>query len=82
MRFDLRVSQQYLNNSKPVQFDLEAELGEADGTVKKQTIMDWTAKSVLTIPFKEPRDKYDITLKFDNHLMYQGRFQAEDDLPF
>ncbi|SFC10290.1 protein of unknown function [Alkalibacterium subtropicum] len=82
MRFDLRISQQYLNNSKPVQFDLEAELGEADGTVKKQTIMDWTAKSVLTIPFKEPRDKYDITLKFDNHLMYKGRFQAEDDLPF
>lgn len=82
MSFDLRISQQYLNNSRPIQFDLEAELKEADGTLKNHFIKDWTAKPLLTIPFKVPRERYEITLKFDNHLMFKGRFQHQEDSPF
>lgn len=81
MTFDVRVSR-YNNNQIPIQFDVEVELVDEDGTVKRQLIENYSVPSKLRVPFSKPRERYEVTWWFDNQLMYKGSFRSEGNLPF
>lgn len=77
--FDLRVSQEK-NKNEPVSFDLKIELIEDNGIKRQHTIEKWQPNQILT--FAESRKAYDLKLSFDNHLMYSGRFEDDEELPY
>lgn len=83
LELELRLSSE-TNNNEPIQFDLELafEFDNGNTLFKKHTISDWTAVTKILFNFQNPKEAYQVRVRFDGHLMYSGRYEKEENLPY
>ena len=76
--FDLELR----SSSKYLTLDLTFEFLDASGRLLTHDVKDWSAISKETFSFQSAHDEYELTIRFDGHLMYKGTFRQEDNIPF
>lgn len=83
LELELSVSPE-INNSLPIQFDLELEFvfDKGDSLTIPHTFYNWVAVPKIVLNFQSPKESYRVQVKFDGHLMYSGRYKKEENLPF
>lgn len=83
LELELRVSSE-ANDNEPIQFDLEFKFEFNNGRtrIKKHSIPDWTAQSKISFNFQNPKEAYEVQIKFNGCLMYSGSYTKEENLPF
>lgn len=76
--FDL----EFRSSSKYQKFDLSLEFTDVSGTPLTHDVKDWKGISKSSFNFQSPHDEYELTIRFDGHLMYKGYFKQEENIPF
>lgn len=65
-----------------MQFDLEFEFQDNTGQRQRHTLSNWNANANTSFNFQSPYDEYELTIRFDGHLMYKGQYKLEENTPF
>lgn len=78
---DLNVSTEKDNEYNPVKMDITFELKENDRW-SSYTISNWIATQKLDYSFQTSRNEYELRIKFDDQLMYYGKYSHMDESPF